>query len=154
MSAHAALASGALDVDVLVHALDVADGGVDAGGDGFNLQRDGVQTSVQRVEALPSPVLIVPEGDTRRVFGQGGHLSVCLFVARARALFLLPGVVAQVMHVLLVFIHDSRCVVQLHLQVHHLDKRQRKVLEAARIKGNLPSTGEEIHTVLGRSLHF
>lgn len=63
MSAHAALARGALDVDVLVHALDVADGSVDAGGDGFNLQRDGVQTAVQCGETLPSPVLIVPEGD-------------------------------------------------------------------------------------------
>lgn len=63
MSAHAALARGALDVDVPVHVLHVADGSVDAGGDGFNLQRDGVQTAVQRVEALRSPVLIVPEGD-------------------------------------------------------------------------------------------
>lgn len=34
----------------------------------------------------------------------------------------LPGVILQVMHVLLMFIHENRCVVQLHLQVHHLDK--------------------------------
>lgn len=34
----------------------------------------------------------------------------------------LPGVVLQVMHVLLMFIHENRCIVQLHLQVHHLDK--------------------------------
>lgn len=62
MSAHATLARGALDVDVLVHALDVADGGVDAGGDGFNLQSDGVQTAVQCGETFPRPVLVVPEG--------------------------------------------------------------------------------------------
>lgn len=49
-------------------------------------------------------------------------------------LFLLPGVVPQVMHVLLVFIHDGRGVVQLHLQVHHLDKRQTNVLEATLMK--------------------
>lgn len=77
MPAHAALACGALDVDVLVHALDVADGGVDAGGDGFNLQGDGVQTSVQRVEALPGPVLIVPEGDRRGVLPGRTLLRVC-----------------------------------------------------------------------------
>lgn len=62
VSAHATLARGALDVDVLVHALDMAEGGVDAGDDGFNLQRDGVQTAVQRGEALPRPVLVVPGG--------------------------------------------------------------------------------------------
>lgn len=63
VSAHATMARGALEVDVLVHALDVADGGVDARGDGFNLHSDGVQTAVQRRETLPCPVLIVPEGD-------------------------------------------------------------------------------------------
>lgn len=34
----------------------------------------------------------------------------------------LPGVILQVMHVLLMFIHENCCVVQLHLQVHHLNK--------------------------------
>lgn len=61
MSAHATLAGRALDVDVLVHALDVADSGVDAGGDRINLHRDGVQTTIQRRETLTSPVLIVPK---------------------------------------------------------------------------------------------
>lgn len=63
VSAHATMARGALQVDVLVHALDMADGGVDARGDGFNLHSDGVQTAVQCGETLPCPVLIVPEGD-------------------------------------------------------------------------------------------
>lgn len=62
VSAHATMARGALEVDVLVHALDVADGGVDARGHGFNLHNDGVQAAVQRGETLPCPVLIVPEG--------------------------------------------------------------------------------------------
>lgn len=66
VSAHAIMARGALQVDVLVHALDMADGGVDARGDGFNLHSDGVQTAVQRRETLPCPVLIVPEGDVCR----------------------------------------------------------------------------------------
>lgn len=42
------MARGALEVDVLVHALDVADSGVDARGYGFNLHHDGVETAVQR----------------------------------------------------------------------------------------------------------
>lgn len=57
--AHATLAGRALDVDVLVHALDVADGGVEAGGDRVDLHRDGVQTTVQSRETLTRPVLVV-----------------------------------------------------------------------------------------------
>lgn len=57
--AHATLAGRALDVDVLVHALDVADGGVEAGGDCVDLHRDGVQTTIQSRETLTRPVLIV-----------------------------------------------------------------------------------------------
>lgn len=64
MPAHATLAGGAFDIDVLVHALDVADGGIDAGGDCVNLHRDGVQTTIQRRETLTCPVLIVPEEDS------------------------------------------------------------------------------------------
>lgn len=63
MSAHAALARRALDVDVLIHALDVADGGIDAGGDCVNLHRDGVQTTIHCREPLTCPVLIVPKED-------------------------------------------------------------------------------------------
>lgn len=66
VSAHATLARGAFEVDVLVHALDMADSGIDARGDGFNLHSDGVQPAVQRRETLPCPVLIVPEGDVCR----------------------------------------------------------------------------------------
>lgn len=105
MSAHATLAGGALDVDVLVHALDVADGGVDARRDGFDLLRDGVQSAVHGGETLPCPVLVVPAGDVGQVAAQTGRLCV-----RGTAP-LLPGVVLQVMHVLLVFIHEGRCVV-------------------------------------------
>lgn len=61
MSAHAALAGRALDVDVFVHGLDVGDGGVDAGGDCVNLHLDGVQTTIQGRETLTCAVLIVPE---------------------------------------------------------------------------------------------
>lgn len=113
VSAHASLARGALEVDVLEHALDMVDGGVDARGHGFNLHGDGVQTAVQRRETLPCPVLIVPEG------------HVCPFDPAAcvgGTACLLPGVILQVMHVLLMFIHENRNVVQLHLQVHHLEK--------------------------------
>lgn len=68
MSAHATLAGRALDVDVLIHALDVAHGGVDAGGDCVDLHRDGVQTTIQCRETLTCPVLIVPkEGWLRMV---------------------------------------------------------------------------------------
>lgn len=63
MSAHPTLAGRALDVDVLVHALDVADGGVDAGRDCVDLHRDGVQTTIQCRETLTCPVLIVPKED-------------------------------------------------------------------------------------------
>lgn len=63
LSAQAALAGRALNVDVLVHALDVADGGVDTGGYGVDLHLDGVQTTIQGRETLTCPVLIVPEGD-------------------------------------------------------------------------------------------
>lgn len=59
MLAHATLAGRALDVDVLVHALDVADGGVEAGGDRVDLHRDGVQTAIQSRETLTRPVLVV-----------------------------------------------------------------------------------------------
>lgn len=68
MSAHATLAGGALDVDVLVHALDVADSGIDAGGDCVNLHRDGVQTTIQCRETLTCPVLIVPKEVTVKDF--------------------------------------------------------------------------------------
>lgn len=61
MSAHAALAGGALDVDVLVHALDVADGGIDAGGDCFNVHGDGVKTTIQRRKTLTCTILVVPK---------------------------------------------------------------------------------------------
>lgn len=61
MSAHATLAGGALHVDVLVHALDVADRGVDAGGNRVNLHRDGIETTIQSREALTRPVFIVPK---------------------------------------------------------------------------------------------
>lgn len=114
VSAHAAMARGALEVDVLVHALDMADGGVDARGDGFDLHSNGVQTAVQRGETLPCPVLVVPEGDVCCPFILE-HVWEVLHVR-------LPGVIAQVVHVLLVFIHENGCIVQLHLQVHHLDK--------------------------------
>lgn len=33
-----------------------------------------------------------------------------------------PGMVVKVMHVLLMFIHERRHIVQLHLQVHHLEE--------------------------------
>lgn len=62
--AHATLAGGALNIDVLVHALDMADGGIDAGGDCVNLHQDGVQTTIQCRETLTCPVLIVPEEDS------------------------------------------------------------------------------------------
>lgn len=61
MSTHATLTGRALDVDVLVHALDVADGGVDAGRDRVNLHRDRVQSAIQRRETLTCPVLVVPK---------------------------------------------------------------------------------------------
>ena len=63
MSAHATLAGRALNVDVLVHALDVADSGIDAGGDRFDLHGDGVQTTIQSREPLTCAVLVVPEED-------------------------------------------------------------------------------------------
>ena len=58
----AALARGTLNVDVLVHALDMADCGVDAWGDGVDLHIDGVKASIQRGETLTSAVLVVPGG--------------------------------------------------------------------------------------------
>lgn len=61
MSAHAALAGGALDVDVLVHTLDVADGGIDAGGDCFDVHGDGVKTTIQCRKTLTCPILVVPK---------------------------------------------------------------------------------------------
>lgn len=64
MSAHTTLAGRALNVDVLVHALDVADSGVDAGGDCFDLHGDGVQTTIQCRKTLTCAVLIVPEEDS------------------------------------------------------------------------------------------
>ena len=67
MASEAALARGALDVDVLVHALDVADCGVDAGGDGVDLHIDGVKASVQRGEALACAVLVV-SGDLKESY--------------------------------------------------------------------------------------
>lgn len=127
------MARGALEVDVLVHALDMADGGVDAGGDGFDLHSNGVQTAVQRGETLPCPVLVVPEGD---------RLSLYPFACAGGATRPLPGVILQVMHVLLVFVHENGCVVQLHLQVHHLNKAKCSLKNI--IIGNLRSTTEEI----------
>lgn len=35
-----------------------------------------------------------------------------------------PGMVVKIMHVLLMFIHERRHIVQLHLQVHHLEEIQ------------------------------
>jgi len=67
VSAHAALAGRALDVDVLEHALDVADGGVDAGGDCVDLHGDGVQTTIQCRETLTCTILIVPKEKGCRV---------------------------------------------------------------------------------------
>lgn len=67
MSAHATLAGRALDVDVLVHALDVADGGVDAGRDRIDLHGDGVQTTIQSRETLTCPVLVVPKEGQMRI---------------------------------------------------------------------------------------
>lgn len=64
MSAQATLAGRALDVDVLVHALDMVDGGVDAGGDRVDLHRDGIQATIQRRKTLTCPVLIVPKEDS------------------------------------------------------------------------------------------
>lgn len=63
MSAQATLAGRALYVDVLVHALNMADRGIDAGGDGVNLHVDGVQTTVQSGEAFTCAVLVVPWED-------------------------------------------------------------------------------------------
>lgn len=63
MSPQAALAGGALHIDVLVHALDVVDRGVDAGGDGVDLHLDGVQTAIRGGEAFACTILIVPKRD-------------------------------------------------------------------------------------------
>lgn len=38
----------------------------------------------------------------------------------------LPGMVVQVVHVLLMFIHVGRHVVELHLQIHHLQKTHKR----------------------------
>lgn len=75
MSAQAGLAGQALDVDVFVHALDVADGGVDAGGDCVNLHLDGVQTTIQGGETLTCAVLVVPKRDGWGCF----HISSIIF---------------------------------------------------------------------------
>lgn len=136
MPAHATLAGGALDVYVLVHALDVIDSGVDAGGDGLDLQRDGVQTAVQRGESLARPVLIVPGGE------DAWRVRTSVFM-QPQASQLLPGVVLQVVHVLLVFVHESCCIVQLHLQVHHLDKTKTRVLPGTLIEG--PQSSQKVH---------
>lgn len=61
MFAQATLAGRALHIDVLVHALDMVDGGVDAGGDGVDLHLDGVQTAFQGRETFPCTILIVPK---------------------------------------------------------------------------------------------
>lgn len=61
MSTQATLARRALDADVLVHALDVAHSGVDAGGQRFDLHLNGVQAAIQGRESLTCPVFIVPE---------------------------------------------------------------------------------------------
>lgn len=63
MSPHATLAGRALNVNVLVHALDMADSGVDARGDGVNLHLDGVKTTVQSREAFTCAVLVIPKED-------------------------------------------------------------------------------------------
>lgn len=47
LSAKATLAGRALDVDVFVHALDMAHGGINAGRDCVNLHLNRVQTAVQ-----------------------------------------------------------------------------------------------------------
>lgn len=90
MAAQPRLAGGALNVDVLVHALHVVDSVVDAGRDGVDLHLDGTHAGVQRAEALAGTVLVVAR------------------------------VVLMVVHVLLVLVDERRDVVQLHLQVHHL----------------------------------
>lgn len=61
MSAQAALAGRALDVDVFVHALYMADRGVDAGGDRVDLHLDGVQATIQGRETLTCAILVVPK---------------------------------------------------------------------------------------------
>lgn len=61
VSAHATLAGRALNVDVLIHALHMADSGIDAGGDCVNLHGDGIQTTIQCRETLTCPVLVVPD---------------------------------------------------------------------------------------------
>ena len=63
------LAGGALHVDVLVHALDVADRGVDAGGDGVDLHLNGDHSGIQRGEALSCAVLVVSAGGQNRTKG-------------------------------------------------------------------------------------
>lgn len=84
MSAHAALAGGALDVDVLVHALDVADGGIDAGGDCFDVHGDGVKTAIQCRKTLTCPILVVPTEIgvqiQYRATGEGDILNASFFL--------------------------------------------------------------------------
>lgn len=47
---------------------------------------------------------------------------------------MLPGVVVKVVHVLFVFIHERRHVVELHLQVHHLKEIHTDVVLAVFVR--------------------
>lgn len=61
MSAQATLAGRALDADIFVHALDVAHGGVDAGGHCVDFHLNRFQATIQGRETFTCPVLIVPK---------------------------------------------------------------------------------------------